>query len=269
MKRILSTLIATLAAAFLVFTAAHGGDKSAAFPQTYLPADAYKTLTQRSIKSIEAIAKAEGKDAAERIEVEAAVLVGYTLSVKNSGAADVGKMRGAAIKAVQAARNGELKKLTEFGKSIASAPNAAVEKTGRKDFMQELPWMMEVFKNKKKGGEGLHADLHYHPKLKNLDGIEALIGALSSKKLSDENLAKVSKELPLLAYRVAVIGSITHEFAPTKGAGQWRELSSQMHKSAVDLADAAQKKNADGIQKAATSLESSCTQCHSAFKGKS
>jgi hypothetical protein len=267
MKPMLFALAATITA-FLALTTAEGGGKGDAFAQTNLPADAYKALTERSIKAIEALASSDLKDASERIEVEAGILVGYTLSVKNPGDAEVGKMRGAAIKAVQAARNGERKKLVEFGKSIGAAPAESGEKLARKAYLQDLTWMMEVFKGKNKGGEGLHTDLHYHPKLKNLNGIEALIGALGSKKLSDENVDKVAKELPLLAYRVAVIGSITHEFPPDKRAGEWRSISEKMRSSAVELAESAAKKNADGILKAAAALDGTCTQCHREFKGK-
>ncbi len=269
MKRILFLAGVAIPVAFLVLTAGRAGDGTATPWKPFLPADAYAELSKRSIAGIEATAKSGVKDAAERIEAEAAILVGYTLSVKNPGDEAIGKMRGAAILAVQATRSGELKKLAAFGATIApAAPNAAADKTPRKIYIQELSWVMEMFKGKSKGGEGLHAELQYHPKLKNLNGIEALIGALSAKKLSEENLAKVEKQLPLLAYRMAVVGAITHEFAPQKGAGQWRELSSQMRDASITLADAAGKKNGDGVLKAAVSLENSCTQCHSAFKGK-
>ena len=75
---------------------------------------------------------------------------------------------------------------------------------------------MLIFRTKVKGGEGIPADLQYQPKLKNLNGIESLISALGAKKLSDDNLAKVAKELPNLAYRIAVVGSLTHESVPKK-----------------------------------------------------
>jgi cytochrome c556 len=61
---------------------------------------------------------------------------------------------------------------------------------------------------------------------------------------------------------------LTHESAPQKNAGQWRALSLTMRDSAMELANASQKKNAGGILKAAVSLETSCTRCHSAFKSK-
>lgn len=270
MKRFLFSMLIALPSGFVLLSSgSQAGDGAGAPWKPFLPADAYAELTRRSIAGIEATAKSGVKDAAERIEAEAAILVGYTLSVKNPGDEAIGKTRGAAILAVQAARNRELKKLGAFGKTIvAAAPNAAADRTPRKAYLQELAWVMEIFKGKAKGGEGIHAELQYHPKLKNLNGIEALIGGLAGKKLNAENLDKVAKELPNLAYRVAVVGSITHEFPPQKGAAQWRELSNQMRDASIALADAAGKKNGEGLLKAAVSLENSCTQCHSAFKGK-
>lgn len=242
-----------------------GDDKSTAW-KPFLAGDTYKELTQRSIARIEEIAKSDAKDAAERIETEAAVLVGYTLSVKNADDAEVAKLRGAALQAVQAARSGQTKKVIVFKATVAVGPATAADKAARKAYLQELQWMMETFRGKAKGGEGLHADLQYHPKLKNLNGTEAFLGAIAGKKLSDENLDKVAKELPNLASRVGVMASITYEFAPDKGAAQWKEISVKMRDSSIALAEAARKKDADGVFKAAQALENSCTQCHMVFK---
>jgi hypothetical protein len=266
MKRYLLPMLFAVAAALVVLNATQGGGEKTSAWKPYLPGRRYAVLTERSIQAIEMTAKSGAKDAAERIEFEAAILAGYTLAVKNAGGDEVASMRGAALQAAQSARKGELKKLTDFGKIAKSAPKASAEVKDWKPYLQELQWMMESFRNKSKGGDGLHADLQYHPKLKNLNGTEALIGALAGKKLSADNLNKVAKELPNLAYRVAAIGSITHEFAPTKGAGQWRDLSSQMRDASIALAVSAEKKDAEGIMKAAATLENSCTQCHSAFK---
>src|SRR5207245_319880 len=112
MKRLLlATILALPAGLFLLASGSHaGGDKPSPW-KPLLPADAYGELTKRSIAAIEATAKSGVKDAAERIEAEAAILVGYTLSVKDPTDAAVGKVRGAAIQVVQAARSGDLKKL--------------------------------------------------------------------------------------------------------------------------------------------------------------
>src|SRR5262245_35025229 len=157
-----------------------GGDKVTPW-KPFLSDDAYKELTERSIKAIEAAAKSGDKNALAKIELEAAFLAGFTLSVKNANDDDVAKLRGAAL----AARKQDLKKLAEFGQSIKTAPKALPDVKDWKSRLPELEELMVFFRNKSKGGEGLHADLQYQPKLANLNGIEALIGALSKKKLTD------------------------------------------------------------------------------------
>ena len=226
-----------------------------------LPADAYKELSERSIKAIEEMAKANGPAAREKINVEAAILAAYTLSTKSAGDDAVAQLRGAALAAPKA----DLKALAAFGNTIKAAPKAPAN---GKNLKVELVDLMEIFRNKSKGGEGIHVDLQYQPKLKNLNGIESLIGTLGAKKISDDNLAKISKELPNLAYRSAVVALLTGGLAPEKGAAEWRDLSVKMRDASIAMAEAAQKKNADGVFKAAQALESTCTQCHSAFKKK-
>ena len=104
MKRYVIATSVLVFSLYLVFPNAGGdaGDAKAAAWKPFLAADTYKELTMRSIKAIEATAQAKPKDAAEKIEVEAAILVGYTLSVKNPAEENVAKLRGAAIQAVQA-----------------------------------------------------------------------------------------------------------------------------------------------------------------------
>jgi len=132
---------------------------------------------------------------------------------------------------------------------------------------QDLGEMMNLLRNKAKGGEGTAPELQYNAKLKKQDGIESLIGALSSKQPKADDVAKMGKELELLAYRVAVMGAITHDNPPGKDKlPEWRKLSLEMRDSAVALAEAAAKKSPADIQKASSRLENSCTQCHREFR---
>jgi hypothetical protein len=262
MKPHWSNSIVALSLLALVLTdTGNAGDKKAAPWQPLLPADVYKELTGRSIQTIEAAARSADKDTALKITVEAAILAGYTLSAPNPRDEASLALRGAAL----AARKQDLKQLADFGKTIKTAKGPADVKDW-KPYLPEITDLMEIFRGKSKGGEGISADLQYHPKLKNLNGIESLIGTLAAKKLSDENLAKVAKELPNLAYRVAVVASLTHEYAPEKDTAKWRELSIQMRDASVALARAAHKKNGDGVMQSALALENSCTQCHRDFK---
>ena len=250
-----------------LFASSQGREKSTKW-KAYVPADAYKELTERSIKTIESLAKSDDKNAVGKVQVEAAILIGYTLAVDDVKNADVSMLRGAGILASRRAKDNDVKSLAEFSKQIKGSTVAPADVMLLKTHQPTLDDLMELFRNKTKGGEGIHADLQYSPQLKNLNGIEALIGALAKKKLTETNADKVAKELPMLAYRIAVVGTVTHEMAPEKGAAQWRELAGQMRQSSTALAEAASKKNAEDIQKAATTLEDSCTRCHSAFKKK-
>jgi hypothetical protein len=271
MTRFLFSASAATSLLFLIlFGASPAGDKEAWKP--FLPDDAHKTLTERSIKAIEDLAKADSKenDNASRIQVEAALLYAGTLSGKNADAIEARIVRGAALSAAKSAMDRKVKPLADFAKSVKLEKERPVEPDVKllKPFLPPIDETMTLMRTKAKRGDGLPADLQYQPKLKNLNGSEALIGALAAKKLSDENLDKVAKELPLMGYRGALLGKLTHETAPAKNGPRWRELAAKMTGASIDLAEAAHKKNAAGIQKAATALENTCTQCHSEFKGK-
>ena len=265
MKRFLFMMLCLTPTLFSLVDANAGGKTPTVWTPA-LPDAAFKELSQRSIQFIEASAKTGEKGASDKIEVEAAVLVGYTLSVKNPKDDAIAQLRGAALHAAKSARKNDLKNLSAFGKSIAAAPKAPADIKDWKTLLHATEPMMKMFLTKAKGGEGIHADLQYHPSLKNLNGIEALISKLAAKKLSDDNLAKVEKELPNLGYRLAVVASITHEFTPTKEVEKWRDLSHDMRAASLALADAAVKKNGDGVLTAARAIENSCVECHSVFK---
>ena len=265
MRRILIAILLPFSLASFLAGAQDGGKASPWKP--LLPEDAYTELTARSIKLIEETSKSTDKSAADRIEVEAAILTAYSLSSKDAQGKSASLLRGAARKAAEAARKGKFKDLAEFGKSIPASAEVK-EVKDFKPYLSATEPMMKMFLSKAKGGEGIHPDLHYQVKLKNLNGIEALLSSLASKKLNDENLAKVSKELPLLGYRIAAVGAITHELAPAKDADKWRAYSITMRDESIRLAESAATKNADGILKAATALENSCIECHSGFKNR-
>src|SRR5262249_31138828 len=131
--------------------------------------------------------------------------------------------------------------------------------------------VMTLFEGKDKKGEGVHPDLLYSPKVKSQNGSEALIYALAAKKLTDANVAKMSKELELLGYRVATIGALTLVRGPDKKANAedaklWDDQAVLMRDSAVELAEAARKKDGAGILEACKRLENTCVECHGTFK---
>src|SRR4051812_17401215 len=98
MKKIVLSLLTLMPVVMLLIAVPGqaGGGKGLPW-KPFLPADAYKVLTERSIQLIEASAKITDKEAHERIEVEAAILAGYTLSAKNPKEESVSVLRGAAL----------------------------------------------------------------------------------------------------------------------------------------------------------------------------
>lgn len=212
-----------------VLPSSPAGEKS--LWQPFLPDAAFKALQLRS-------AQTEKDEDKLRAETERVIVTGYRLSTEG-----------------------------KLDKEEAAQAEAHVRMRMQKK--EVFAAMMEIFRTKAKGGEGIHEDLQYQPKLKNQNGIEALIGALAAKKLSEENLGKVEKELPLLAYRIAVTANLTQYAAPRKAAEEWHKQAARMRDAAIAMAEAAKKKNAEGIQKAADALQNTCTACHRDHKSKS
>ena len=167
-----------------------------------------------------------------------------------------------------------LEEARKLAAELATGKGTNGKKTGPapdwKAIIGDIGDAMNPLATKAKGGEGIHADLQYNAKVKNQNGIEALIIALSGKKLSDANLGKMSKELELLGYRVATLGALTLRRGPGKknrdDVKQWDEQSIVMRDSSIDLAHAARKKDAATVFSASAKLVNSCVECHSNFK---
>ncbi|MCC6417966.1 MAG: cytochrome c [Gemmataceae bacterium] len=254
------------------------GGKDGSVWKQFLPPDAYKELVQRAARNIEeALAGKPDEEAVKRAQFNALMIAGYTLSTRDPEAGPQAALREAA-RAVA-------KLVSQKGKEEAARKAAAAlltQKAGAggkadlgnaKDYLPERADLMEHFKTKSKGGEGLSPALQSNLRLKGaLNGIEEKLRALSMKRLTDAGVAKEAEELALFGYRAAVVGELTYLYAPETKTGktgdpkEWRDLSLQMRDAGIALAEAAKKKDADAIFKASNNLNSSCGQCHSAFR---
>jgi hypothetical protein len=171
------------------------------------------------------------------------------------------KMAGEKGKAGQA-----LMYAVSLGKGGAPRTGKATDLTDPKTYV-DLADLMEFFKTKNKGGEGIHPALQSNIRLKGaLNGIEEKLRALSMKKLTDANMTKEADELTLLGYRMAVVGELTYFYTPKQKAKEWQDLSLDMRNAGLALAEAAKKKDAEAVLKTSNALNSSCTQCHSGFR---
>jgi hypothetical protein len=228
----------SIIAAILLFVAigagsAGSGDKESLW-KPFMPEDIKGVLEMRSRAKIMEANKAGNKTKAE---VEETLIAAYALSVQTK---DAGKKPDAA---------------------------AEIAKLKTKMIRKEIfSGMMDLYAGKEKKGDGIHTALQYQPKLKNLNSVEALIGSLARKKLTDENLAMVAEELPRLSNWIAVTANLTRLAPPSEMADRWEALAIEMRNSALALAESSRQKDAEGILKAAGTLQDTCTICHRKFK---
>ncbi|MCI0458117.1 MAG: hypothetical protein L0Z62_14230 [Gemmataceae bacterium] len=265
---------ALMTAVCLLTRPGSAGDKGDVW-KPFLPGDAYQELVKRAAKAIEeALEGTPSEEAVKRAQFNALMIAAYTMNAKEPG--EGAALRAAALKIAKlAAQKGKAAEARKMAASVAALKGEAGAKGdfGKpQDYVEERHDVMEHFKTKMKGGEGLHPLLQSNIRLKGTqNGIEEKIRNLAMKKIADAALAKEADELALMAYRAAVVGALAHSYLPkpkAKGGtiAEWRELSLAMRDAAIALAEAAKKKDAEAVFKASTSLNSSCNQCHSAFR---
>jgi hypothetical protein len=268
MKHRIATRLALIAlpVAWIAMASAQGKPK-ATFTNI-VPKVVYEEATQRSLARIGALAD---KGSIADLRAEAVILAGYTMSAE-AGKSTPELRQNAVDLAQLAGKKDGADGARKLAASIAAGKATPKVESAVKDWPAVIGNLKEVmmpFATFTKGGEGIHADLQYNAKVKNQNGSEALLNALAAKQLSDANAQKVSHELELLAYRFAVVGSISLVRGPDKGKGDvkdWNEQAIVMRDAAVELAQAARKKDAEAIFKASNRLENSCVECHSVFK---
>jgi hypothetical protein len=169
------------------------GDAKALAWKHFLPRPEYEELTKRSLARLGALAK-DDKSEISDVRAEALILAGYAMSTKTAPLASLPQP----AQAVKIADLGARKDGAEAARKLAI--KLATGKADEKDAAEIKNWrsaigdvkdiMYPVATHAKKG-EGIHADLKYNDKMKNQNGIEALINALATKKMTDANLGKM------------------------------------------------------------------------------
>jgi hypothetical protein len=263
MRRIAVFLVAPATVLALLSAAGQAGNKPAMF-KPLLPDSVYTELSKRSLDRIGKLAKNDKAPLTE-LRAEALIFAGYTLSAKNR--AELAPLRQTA--ALVAKDKGDTARKVAVELAAGAPDKAAAPVKDWPAVIGDIKDVMMTFANQAKGGEGVSPELHYSPKVKNQNGSEALINALAAKKLTDANVKKMSRELELLGYRVAVIGALTIERGPadkTADVKLWNEQAVIMRDAAIEVAEAAHKKDGPAILEACKKLENSCVDCHSNFK---
>ena len=133
----------------------------------------------------------------------------------------------------------------------------------------DLDPVMHSFKPRAKGGFGIGMKAGLVPA--NQDGIEAYLPTLSKKGLSAADAGKLADPIIAMCNRVLAIAEVSDHLWPeskesSKSKKKWLDLNEIMKVGAKDLSEAVSTKNYAGVKKAASKLNSSCTDCHSVFR---
>jgi hypothetical protein len=215
----------------------------------------------------------------KKLQVEGVMIAVYAQSAKpGTNRALLVAYRDAGLKLAKVAADGkdadkqELKRLAEALTKVKANGKGNGAFIPLKEYLDDEADMMLPFKVLSKGGDGLCKNLQTNRKLATaMNGIEEKIRELARKKLPGNRIGVEAKDLALLADKVAAIANLTHEWAPKNDNGKkkkqdWIDWSLDMRKNALELAQAAKKKNAEAVLDMAQKLNSTCNACHGVFK---
>jgi len=246
--------------------------------KAFLPAKEFKILVERAVEAIdESLTGKVEEEGIKRAQFNAVMIAAYTLSTKEGGSPqELATIRDNALKIVnmvtEKKKLNDAKKLAKALLGMKANPGAKLDVPDLAKFIDDRADIMEHYKTKMKGGDGIHPDLQSNIRLKGTqNGIEEKLRVLAMKEMKPAQLDKEATELALLAYRAAVHGSLTYFYAPAKKVGtkdprEWREISLQLRETGIELAQSALKKNPEVAFKASTNMNSACSRCHSIFR---
>jgi cytochrome c556 len=133
----------------------------------------------------------------------------------------------------------------------------------QKKFAELKPVMVAAFKPRLKGGMGVGpADPN--------DGVEIRIinWSKAKKPMTAPELAKQKETLERAAEITRSMAEVAELYAPKKAAdaAKWKRYNDAMRKGSEDLAKAAKSGDAEGVKRAVTDINGSCTDCHGDFR---
>jgi hypothetical protein len=244
--------------------------------QPILSREVYQELANREAGLIrELLQDAPKRLALDRARFGAVIIAALTMSVKDGFPAD--ELRGTRETAIMLANALNNKDQIDAARKLAALmPKTKPDPIGKmvtnnlRGFV-DTPTLMRHFLPKFEGGDGIHPDLQSTEWLKgSKNGILEKIRDLTAQKLTSAAMKKEAKELELLGYRCAVIGSLVYYLVPAKmkvnkTPQEWRDLAIQMRDHSLNLAVSAHKGDIAGVFKASNSLRSACSRCHNVF----
>jgi hypothetical protein len=155
----------------------------------------------------------------------------------------------------------------ESGDKAAATAQAKALAKDVEDFEDVMGLFQLRKKDKKVGGIGIGKEAGIIMP----DGIEKQVMALSQTGITAGDLDKHAKAFQRMGYVTAAVMEVALAKEPEKDMGTktrklWRDSATSARAAALELAQAARAKNAEGLKKAAVRLDRSCNDCHGEFK---
>jgi hypothetical protein len=222
----------------------------------FLPPDVYKTLVARETSILKKnLESSPTEDKLTRARVAAVMLARFALDADKE-AGETAAVQRMALGVAKLLGNNE--NVAEARKLVGTqmVPGGRPEAFDVKPLIDDVFDLMDHLQVRIKSSSIRRLDL----------GIDEQIRALAKKELTDDALSNSAKEIMLLGYRTAVVAEVTRDLAPADKREEWRDFSLQMRNASIGLARAAEKKDANGIFRRATSLDAACNKCHDVFR---
>jgi len=246
-------------AAWMLVLAWSGG---AADPKGSIPDADYAKLAAQQIKivteSLKAAMDAEPLQKKRLVDkAKAAAIVIAQAAQGNLDGADSGQrlaLRDAALAVAKhlPARDPNLADALKLAETLDGVKAGG----GKKERLQLLPGHIDLgtimvpFKNVDKGGQDL----------------EKLLLKLSFDKKKNIPPGQQGDPLLLSLYQTAVIAELTRDHKVPKDEKKWQELSDDMKRTALEMAEHVRAKDGKSAFAALTKLNESCTVCHKLFR---
>jgi hypothetical protein len=243
-------------------------DDKAVDGKTFLSEADYRELAGRSLKVIQEVLgkQAEVDDrACKRVQVEAVLIAGYLQSSRDGGNP---QLQDAVLNLSRLLAD---ERLPEAQKLARSLPNPALSRrTGpqpvTETFLEGFGDVMSPLGLRMHGGHGVEPK----PGSRIQDGIEVKLRVLAGKRLSKGELERQARELALMGVKTAVIADLARLHVPRDGRGKPRgdfvTWLQEVRDGSLELAEAARRRQAEALSRAALRVQHSCDNCHHSFR---
>jgi hypothetical protein len=227
-------------------------------------------LTQQALDKGPPAGKDEKADWDARLKNTGLLIAAVTASARGSDSDELAAARAAGVQLSEQMDKGDLD-----GAKTTAAALAALKPTARggKSITAEdtdLGDIMNLLRLRSKGGLGFGVKPPTGPAT--ADGIEARLINMAKPAQVAAVLKNQADDLARSAYILVAVSEVCDAHPPKKkgtngkGAKEWADWTEEMRTSALQLAEAAKKKDTAGVRAAVSKLNGTCSNCHGEFR---